>query len=852
MAIQFNEIGDHYRVTAPAARTFPASDWVIALWTRIDENSGEAYKYALSNGAWGENGSIQIYLNESSAGFSNKWTVRVIDDTGKSALFRSGSSPGADLRNRLILLQRNTSSDRFEFWFCEYGMEPVLEATVNASSLGASTGPKDLWIGGRADGNADRFFGGTLGEVFRGDFALSAEQIKALGMGLPPWALGRKLDFYLPLSDARPVQRDHFGTNDAVATKPGVSSVHFPLATRPGSAAKSAPHAPPVDADLLVDLSNVSTAILPTWNDSEGTAYLEDGNGNKRAISWSPNGYAVSTNGEIGNDDRYPIIVDDPPHTPGTVYYVSSSLGSDTYDGLSPTHKGGTNGPFKTVTKVNGLTLSPGDEVLFRRGDTWINYELKPPSHGSGGNYIKYGAYGTGSDPLFDGNNLRKYLFYCLKTYIWVDGLDFYNGDGHETYGQVLINNAATGFTFTNCTVRNSNKTGMASFAANTTVTNCLFKDNYLWGFKFSGGKGEMRNQTIGYCTFTGNAAGKYPAGKTVEPCVGIKTNDRAFGNLFYNNYTTDHLLYRGWSGNENDASQGLCRIHDNSFDCTSGTVSSLSLGCKGRGARVFRNKLYKTGSGITVQIASAPDGGTPYNKSYCHHNLMVGMNPGGEGGAMTLSALTYKEPNGRGEVHYWNNTVDDCGRGGIITDNAMPTDNTTFKMHNNLISNNDKSAFEIRTDVETREFNHNYYYKNSDFRSSNVYKTNMQWNGLVYDLNSVMSGADPKYQDGTNASLTARNYGLKEDSPARSEHAIFAGKNDVPLVATDTAAWIGINYVPQATTPDAGAYQYLSGKTLDFSRYFAGFQCKSNLAKRFRLWRTSKDDNSLRALTST
>ena len=233
MAVHFNETGDHYEVAAAAARNFPAGDWVIALWTRVDNNMGSAYKYALSTGNFGAPGSFQILLNEAESGNAGKWSGRIYDDSGNVAIFASTSAPGADGEDRFIVLQRNASANRIELWFCEYGRDPVLEATEDAPSLGASTGPANLWIGGRADASADRYFGGVLGEVFRGDFALSPEQIKALGMGLPAWALGPALTFYHPLSDARPVQRDLFGRHDATATNPGTTSAHVPLATRP-------------------------------------------------------------------------------------------------------------------------------------------------------------------------------------------------------------------------------------------------------------------------------------------------------------------------------------------------------------------------------------------------------------------------------------------------------------------------------------------------------------------------------------------------------------------------------------------------------------------------------------------
>ena len=51
-------------------------------------------------------------------------------------------------------------------------------------------------------------------------------------------------------------------------------------------------------------------------------------------------------------------------------YYVSSSEGDDSYDGLSTTFDG-THGPWKTLTKIYNYSTSSGDSILLKRGDVW-------------------------------------------------------------------------------------------------------------------------------------------------------------------------------------------------------------------------------------------------------------------------------------------------------------------------------------------------------------------------------------------------------------------------------------------------------------------------------------------------
>ncbi len=83
-----------------------------------------------------------------------------------------------------------------------------------------------------------------------------------------------------------------------------------------------------------------------------------------------------------------------------TIYYVNATGGNNLSDGLSE----GT--AWKTISKVNGISFSPGDQVLFKRGETWR--ETLIPHSGNTSGYITYGAYGTGSKPLLLGSVTRK------------------------------------------------------------------------------------------------------------------------------------------------------------------------------------------------------------------------------------------------------------------------------------------------------------------------------------------------------------------------------------------------------------------------------------------------------------
>jgi parallel beta-helix repeat protein len=80
-------------------------------------------------------------------------------------------------------------------------------------------------------------------------------------------------------------------------------------------------------------------------------------------------------------------------------YYVDSIAGLNTNNGTSSST------PWQTIAKVNSSTFSPGDNILFKAGDTWRE-ELMPPSSGASGTPITFGSYGSGVQPVIDGLNV--------------------------------------------------------------------------------------------------------------------------------------------------------------------------------------------------------------------------------------------------------------------------------------------------------------------------------------------------------------------------------------------------------------------------------------------------------------
>lgn len=82
-----------------------------------------------------------------------------------------------------------------------------------------------------------------------------------------------------------------------------------------------------------------------------------------------------------------------------TVYYVDASAGNDARSGQTPDLA------WQSVSKINASRLLPGDQILFRRGQTWRAL-LNPPASGTQASPIIFGAYGSGNDPIISGADL--------------------------------------------------------------------------------------------------------------------------------------------------------------------------------------------------------------------------------------------------------------------------------------------------------------------------------------------------------------------------------------------------------------------------------------------------------------
>ncbi|MFF4704794.1 right-handed parallel beta-helix repeat-containing protein [Streptomyces sp. NPDC001288] len=178
--------------------------------------------------------------------------------------------------------------------------------------------------------------------------------------------------------------------------------------------------------------------------------------------------------------------------TPVT-YYVDSSTGSDSNSGTSPSS------PWKSLAKVSGAALNPGDTVAFNRGETFTG-QLAVKRSGAAGAPITYTSYGTGSLPVITGSGVSG-GDYCstvlIKDYdhLAFDSIQIENPrtvsrpgiDDTCAYGVQVVNDKAStlsDYTFRHVTVANVNSIAQtANFDSN--VQSGIAFESYALADKF-------------------------------------------------------------------------------------------------------------------------------------------------------------------------------------------------------------------------------------------------------------------------------------------------------------------------------------------------------------------------------
>lgn len=107
-----------------------------------------------------------------------------------------------------------------------------------------------------------------------------------------------------------------------------------------------------------------------------------------------------------------------------TTYYINSINGNDSFSGLSSST------PLKTIDKVNTISLSPGDSVRFRSGQTFMGM-FQPIGNGNINNPIIIDSYGGVGRAIINGKNHYSCIYLDNKKGFEISNLELINDSGN-------------------------------------------------------------------------------------------------------------------------------------------------------------------------------------------------------------------------------------------------------------------------------------------------------------------------------------------------------------------------------------------------------------------------------------
>lgn len=442
----------------------------------------------------------------------------------------------------------------------------------------------------------------------------------------------------------------------------------------------------------------------------------------------------------------------------GADYYVDYDSGSDSNDGLS------TATAWKTTSKVHGFAFSPGDSILFKRGETWVDSTFTITESGTEEAPITIGAYGTGDRPLFDNsgigsgyttivpNSADNVTIQDISFILPLEGtssaiISLYSDN--LTIQRVDITRGAsviqirggTGLYISDCEITSPSNAGIAILGTETD---------------------KVRNTLVENCTLVGSGQD------------GISIHGGGEGSL--DSAGANHII-RGCVGHDNG---------ENSYDFDSGTnvlledceaysdgQVSVMVGARSSGVTISKCKIHDTRFGMSLAGASTV--------SQC---LFYGTN--------SAASVAISSAN----VNILNNTFD---TGGYYAVDFSVEAGTTITIKNNLIF--DTPAFRnlhltLSFDEPSWDFDYNLYYKST--------------------------GENRIFYNGPNTTLyTFANYRSTFGQGANSifEEPSFVGDTFVPTAdspVVDAGVDIGLTAdfigtaIPQGLAPDIGAYEYI------------------------------------------
>lgn len=507
------------------------------------------------------------------------------------------------------------------------------------------------------------------------------------------------------------------------------------------------------------------------------------------------------------------------PKPPGgfDTFYVSLQ-GNDLNTGLSPEHS------WQTINKINSVDFGPGDQILFKGGDTFNGtIVLNKDDYGTSDNKVQFGSYGTGRAIINAQTGSGLIAYDCDN--ISIKNLNF-------TGAGPLTGNTGNGITFSYCSdiiidsveVSGFQHSGLMinNIGENYQITNINAHDNGYAGIYLSGmDKPLLSNIYIGYCTADNNPG---------DPTV---LNNHSGNGIFAYNASNLIIEYckasnNGWNMPRTGNGPGgiwvaevdsaiiqYCISHDNKtsiggqdglgFDLDGGTTNSIIQYCLsynnwGAGYGIFQYNGATDWSNNTVRYCiSENDGNTSAKGSVYFWN--------GSGNINKFQGF-----------EFYNNVVYNANGPALA---FLDHKNLNFNFRNNIFISKESSVY---NGINGENFQGNCWYSlNGEFylNSAIDFNTWAQTSNQEI-LNSQIVGmyANPRFINPGSSNLTnPLLLATVEDYKVEESSVVIDKGLDLELlfdIVPGTRDYFGNTLNPHQYF-DMGIYQYLDKQFISF-----------------------------------
>lgn len=482
-------------------------------------------------------------------------------------------------------------------------------------------------------------------------------------------------------------------------------------------------------------------------------------------------------------------------------YYVDQVSGNDLNNGTSLAS------PWKNLTKLYNLTLSPGSSILLKSGSVWTSQQLKFKGSGSAASSIIVNKYGTGANPVIHGNGLvgQGVVYLYNQQYIEINNLEITNSPNGPVNSDFFVGLYQNG----NNPLGADRRGVMVVIDGYGTANHIYLKNLNIHHIKGQLGSGQ---------TTVNGAIPKRTGGIyfTVLGNVETSSNNSRFNDILIDscdiNYCENvglaldnewNVYYPGGTEFTNWYNRRFTNIKVSNNIIHHIGKNAMIIRCTDETGLIEKNVCYETAlgtTGNTMFTARAKNTVFQYNEGYFNRSTTQTVDPGNIDGCMydpdfgsigIIFQYSYSHDNSEG-IYWGCNT-----RGANNNTTGIPDPQDTGCTLRYCISQNDKGDLVyFNYSSAGNEIYNNVFYigpglsPNIIHENSGNNHTYNFFNNIIYNLSSATNGAD--YAFGTDPNyIQNRNI----------SHNIFYGNHHV----TEPADLFKILSDPNFINPGSG-----------------------------------------------